>query len=165
VSITENCTERLRVKDESFGLRRFSARSLSQTPRCGECINKALRIPLCYQVYCHIRPSLLTPDLQTPAMSSNTVRVAVTQAEPAWLDLAAGVTKTCELIAEAAQNKAKLIAFPECWIPGYPCWIWYVHYKCILWNCAKEDSTGAACLTLKGTWHTLRIRSGSTRPR
>ncbi|KAJ5131801.1 Carbon-nitrogen hydrolase [Penicillium atrosanguineum] len=57
-------------------------------------------------------------------MSSDPVRVAVTQAEPAWLDLAAGVTKTCELIAEAAQNKAKLIAFPECWIPGYPCWIW-----------------------------------------
>ncbi|KAJ5729633.1 Carbon-nitrogen hydrolase [Penicillium malachiteum] len=53
-----------------------------------------------------------------------TVRVAVTQAEPEWLDLAAGVTKTCELIAEAAKNGAKLIAFPECWIPGYPCWIW-----------------------------------------
>ncbi|KGO41724.1 Carbon-nitrogen hydrolase [Penicillium expansum] len=57
-------------------------------------------------------------------MSSGPVRVAVTQAEPAWLDLTAGVTKTCELIAEAAQNKAQLIAFPECWIPGYPCWIW-----------------------------------------
>lgn len=57
-------------------------------------------------------------------MSSKTTRVAVTQAEPEWLDLAAGVVKTCSLIAEAAQNGAKLIAFPECWIPGYPCWIW-----------------------------------------
>ncbi|KAJ6031597.1 Carbon-nitrogen hydrolase [Penicillium herquei] len=57
-------------------------------------------------------------------MSINNVRVAVTQAEPAWLDLAAGITKTCDLIAEAAKNEAKLIAFPECWIPGYPCWIW-----------------------------------------
>ncbi|KAJ5209350.1 hypothetical protein N7449_003729 [Penicillium cf. viridicatum] len=57
-------------------------------------------------------------------MSSKTIRVAVTQAEPEWLDLTAGVVKTCNLIVKAAQNGAKLIAFPECWIPGYPCWIW-----------------------------------------
>ncbi|KAJ5703196.1 Carbon-nitrogen hydrolase [Penicillium malachiteum] len=52
-------------------------------------------------------------------MSSQTasIRVAVTQAEPEWLDLAAGVTKTCELIILAAQEGAKLIAFPEYWIP------------------------------------------------
>ncbi|KAJ5882580.1 uncharacterized protein N7529_001252 [Penicillium soppii] len=56
--------------------------------------------------------------------TSKITRVAVTQAEPAWLDLAAGVTKTCKLISEAALHGAKLIAFPECWIPGYPCWIW-----------------------------------------
>ncbi|KAJ5690795.1 carbon-nitrogen hydrolase [Penicillium macrosclerotiorum] len=60
-------------------------------------------------------------------MPARNVRVAVTQAEPAWLDLAAGVTKTCDLIAQAANNKAELIAFPECWIPGYPCWIWSRH--------------------------------------
>lgn len=59
-------------------------------------------------------------------MSSKVTRVAVTQAEPAWLDLAAGVAKTCTLMTEAARNGAQLIAFPECWIPGYPCWIWYV---------------------------------------
>ena len=56
--------------------------------------------------------------------TSPTVRVAVTQAEPAWLNLQDGVTKTCRLIAEAAQNGAQLVAFPECWIPGYPAWIW-----------------------------------------
>lgn len=54
----------------------------------------------------------------------NTVRVAVTQHEPAYLDLEAGVVKTCKLIAEAAAAGAKLIAFPEVWIPGYPAWIW-----------------------------------------
>lgn len=57
-------------------------------------------------------------------MRNGNIRVAVTQAEPAWFDLAAGVAKTCELIEEAAKSDAKLIAFPECWIPGYPCWIW-----------------------------------------
>lgn len=57
------------------------------------------------------------------------VRVAVPQAEPAWLDLEAGVTKTTELIKEAAQNGAKLIAFSECWIPGYPGFLWGYNFK------------------------------------
>lgn len=53
------------------------------------------------------------------------VRVAVTQAEPVWLDLDATVEKTCALIEAAAANGAQLVTFPECWIPGYPAWIWY----------------------------------------
>lgn len=53
-----------------------------------------------------------------------TVRVAVTQAEPEWLDLQASVKKTCKLIEAAAEKGTQLISFPECWIPGYPCWIW-----------------------------------------
>ena len=57
--------------------------------------------------------------------SPSTVRVAVTQAEPEWLDLDKTVDKTCQLIQEAAKNNALLIAFPECWIPGYPAWVWY----------------------------------------
>jgi nitrilase len=57
---------------------------------------------------------------------SPTVRVAVAQFEPAWLDLAKAVEKTCRLIHEAAENGAKLVSFPECWIPGYPAWIWCV---------------------------------------
>ncbi|KAF7712377.1 Arylacetonitrilase [Penicillium ucsense] len=55
---------------------------------------------------------------------STHVRVAVTQAEPVWLDLEATVQKTCALITEAAENGAEVISFPECWIPGYPAWIW-----------------------------------------
>ncbi|KAK3068457.1 hypothetical protein LTR53_013949 [Teratosphaeriaceae sp. CCFEE 6253] len=57
-------------------------------------------------------------------MPPSTFRVAVTQHEPVWLDLDATVTKTCTLIAAAAASKATLIVFPECWIPGYPAWIW-----------------------------------------
>jgi aliphatic nitrilase len=49
---------------------------------------------------------------------------AVVQAEPAWLDVGAGVDKTVDLIAEAARHDAKLIAFPETWIPGYPHFLW-----------------------------------------
>lgn len=54
-----------------------------------------------------------------------TLKVAVTQAEPGYLDLAASVQKTCSLIEEAAQGGAKLVCFPEAWIAGYPGWIWY----------------------------------------
>lgn len=56
--------------------------------------------------------------------SPETIRIAVTQAEPAWLDLDASVQKTISLVEEAASNGAQLISFPECWIPGYPAWIW-----------------------------------------
>lgn len=54
------------------------------------------------------------------------VKVAVTQQEPLWLDLAGTVDKTCRLIEEAASNGAKLVAFPEVFIAGYPMWVWYV---------------------------------------
>ncbi|KAI5377658.1 cyanide hydratase/nitrilase-like protein [Alternaria alternata] len=55
---------------------------------------------------------------------SSIVKVAVTQHEPVWFDLTATVDKTCKLIAEAAREDAKLVVFPEVWIPGYPAWIW-----------------------------------------
>jgi nitrilase len=58
--------------------------------------------------------------------TTDSVRVAVSQHEPAWLDLAQAVQKTCDIIKEASEAGAKLVAFPECWIPGYPAWIWQV---------------------------------------
>ncbi len=51
-------------------------------------------------------------------------KVAVVQAAPAFMDLKAGVEKTIALIELAAAQDARLIAFPECWIPGYPWWLW-----------------------------------------
>jgi nitrilase len=53
-----------------------------------------------------------------------TVRAAAVQAEPAWLDLAAGVNRVVSLIGEAAAGGAQLVAFGETFIPGYPWWIW-----------------------------------------
>ena len=51
-------------------------------------------------------------------------KVAVVQAAPVFLDLDATVDKTISLIEEASANGAKLIAFPETFIPGYPWQIW-----------------------------------------
>lgn len=56
-------------------------------------------------------------------MKQNT-RVAAVQAEPVWLDMEATTKKTIDLIKQAADGGADLIAFPETWIPGYPVFLW-----------------------------------------
>ena len=51
---------------------------------------------------------------------SNSVRIGAVQAEPAWMDLQAGVEKTISLIKDAADKGINVLGFPEVWIPGYP---------------------------------------------
>jgi nitrilase len=48
------------------------------------------------------------------------VCVGAVQAEPAWLDLEAGVEKTIGLIRQAAKDGVEVLGFPEVFIPGYP---------------------------------------------
>ncbi len=54
---------------------------------------------------------------QLPAFTA-----AAVQAAPIFMDRDATVDKGCELIAEAAESGARLIVFPETWIPTYPWW-------------------------------------------
>ncbi|KAF9260827.1 carbon-nitrogen hydrolase [Marasmius fiardii PR-910] len=65
-------------------------------------------------------PITLNPSSGDPRQ----FKVAAVQAEPVWLDLEGGVKKTIHIIGEAAAAGAKIIGFPEVFIPGYPWTPW-----------------------------------------
>ena len=48
---------------------------------------------------------------------------AVVQAAPIFLDREATIDKACRLIEQAGARGARLIVFPETWVPGYPFWL------------------------------------------
>ena len=52
------------------------------------------------------------------------VKVAITQKPPVLLDLDASIKLALETIEEVAAEGAKLVVFPEAFLPGYPTWIW-----------------------------------------
>src|SRR5918912_2930311 len=52
------------------------------------------------------------------------VKVACVQAEPVILDRDATIEKLARLAAEAAGNGARLLVFPEAFIPAYPSSVW-----------------------------------------
>jgi nitrilase len=54
----------------------------------------------------------------------NKIKVSVAQITPEFLDRDATIEKAISVIGEAAANGAKLIVFPEAFIPGYPEWVW-----------------------------------------
>ena len=51
-------------------------------------------------------------------------RIAIVQVAPAFLDRAECLRIAVSAVAEAAAGGARLIVFPEAFIPGYPAWIW-----------------------------------------
>jgi nitrilase len=56
----------------------------------------------------------------------STFKIAAVQATPVFLDREATVSKARELIAEAGRSGARLIVFPEAFIPTYPDWVWRI---------------------------------------
>ena len=57
---------------------------------------------------------------------NNTLKVAAAQISPVFLDKEKTVEKVIKTIEEAADEGAKLIVFPEVFIPGYPDWVWLI---------------------------------------
>lgn len=75
--------------------------------------------------------------------SSDHLRIAGAQLAPVWLDREATLAKVVATVHEAAAAGARLVAFPEAFVPGYPFWIewtdgarfdaplqkvWHAHY-------------------------------------
>lgn len=55
-------------------------------------------------------------------MSGKAIKVAAAHLSPIFLDRQASVAKVCDAIEEAARNGARLIAFPESYVPAFPLW-------------------------------------------
>jgi len=88
------------------------------------------------------------------------VRVAAVQAASVGIDRKATTDKVCNLIQEAAKNGAKLVVFPEAFIPVYPYWIWLgsptwwmPFYKELFLNSVEipSETTKQLCETAKRT--------------
>jgi nitrilase len=54
------------------------------------------------------------------------LKVAAVQASPVFLDREGTLDRVCARIAEAGAAGAKLVVFPESFVPGYPDWVWVV---------------------------------------
>ena len=52
--------------------------------------------------------------------------VAAVQSSPAFLDRDATIDRACDAITSAAARGARLVVFPEAFVPGYPLWVWYL---------------------------------------
>ena len=61
---------------------------------------------------------------RTRRMTMESVMVAAVQAAPVLLDRDATIGKVSALAEQAAGAGARLVAFPEAFIPGYPDWVW-----------------------------------------
>lgn len=51
-------------------------------------------------------------------------RIAVVQTPPVFLNRAETLDRAAASVGEAAKAGARLVVFPEAFVPGYPAWIW-----------------------------------------
>ena len=66
-------------------------------------------------------------------MTPRNARVAVVQEPPVFLNARATTERAVDLIGKLAEQGAKLIVFPETWLPGYPVWLDYAS-DAALWD-------------------------------
>lgn len=65
----------------------------------------------------------MTEIASAPDDDSKRVTVAIAQFAPVYLDKRASLAKALDLIQRAANRGARLVAFGETWLAGYPAWL------------------------------------------
>jgi nitrilase len=58
--------------------------------------------------------------------SMQAFKVAAVQASPVFMNREATIEKSVTLLKQAAKEGAKLVVFPETFVPTYPMWVWAV---------------------------------------
>lgn len=86
-------------------------------------------------------------------------KVAAMHVAPVFLDTEATVDKACSLIEEAARNGARLIAFPETYIPAFPIWS---ALRAPLYNHDFFRTLAAEAIAVEGP-ELARVRSAARR--
>ncbi|MEM6298724.1 MAG: carbon-nitrogen hydrolase family protein [Bacteroidota bacterium] len=87
----------------------------------------------------------------------NSLKLAIAQVKPAYMDLAGSLQKLEQLTAEAAENGAKLMVFGETWLTGYPAWLDYLP------NVALWDHEPTKAVFARMHANSLRIPSEESR--
>ena len=89
-------------------------------------------------------------------MDAGGVRVAVVQYPPVLLDREATLAAAVGHLGRAADAGARLVVFPEAYVPGYPVWIWRLRPE------ADYDLTGAIHRELLA--NSVNLVAGGLRP-
>jgi nitrilase len=66
---------------------------------------------------------VLTKKMGKTFPESKRMRVAIAQSAPVFLEKQASLGKALALVRQAAKRDARLVAFGESWLPGYPAWL------------------------------------------
>jgi nitrilase len=61
-----------------------------------------------------------------PYTPGQAFQVAAVQISAAFLDRDATIERACQAITDAASRGARLVVFPEAFVPGYPMWVWHL---------------------------------------
>src|SRR5258708_16499877 len=83
-------------------------------------------------------------------------RAAMLRAPPVLLHRDKTIKRGVELMDEAAAGGARLVSFPETWLPGYPEWLWRLR--------PRDDFELTATIHGRPLGNAGDLKAGSSKP-